>query len=123
MVVEDEVEIRSIVCDVLEDEGYNVSGASNGAEALALLDKRKPDLILLDLQMPVMSGWTFLKEMQKTDTFVPVIIVSAKMKSVEEARKLGAVDCLNKPFDLTDLIDIVSQYTGSAQPTRDEASS
>ncbi|MEO5951074.1 MAG: response regulator [Chloroflexia bacterium] len=118
MVVEDDVHIRSIIRDILEYEGYRVNEASNGAEALTALTTDKPDLILLDLQMPVMSGWTFMQALQKARTDVPVIIMSAQMNSVERARQLGAVDCLSKPFELVALLDIVAKYAGSSQDKR-----
>jgi len=116
MVVEDDIHIRTIMSEVLEDEGYIVNEASNGEEALAAVSKNSPDLILLDLQMPVMSGWTFMNEIQRKDIKVPVIIVSAQVSSIEQAKALGAVDCLNKPFELDDLLDKVARYCKPRPP-------
>jgi len=117
MVVEDDIHIRTIISEVLESEGYIVNEASNGEEALASVSKHSPDLILLDLQMPVMSGWTFMSEIQRKGTKVPVIIVSAQVSSIDQAKKLGAVDCLGKPFEIDDLLDKVARYCKPLPPT------
>lgn len=112
MVVEDDPNIRALIRDLLTDEGYSVDEAANGAEALAILTTCKPDLILLDLNMPVMSGWAFMQEIRKTGKHMPVIIVSVQVKSKEEAAQLGAVDYLRKTFELADLLEKVAIYSG-----------
>ena len=61
LVVEDDASIRGLVSDLLRDDGYQVSEACNGAEALDAVREQRPDLIVLDLMMPVMDGWTFVE--------------------------------------------------------------
>jgi two-component system OmpR family response regulator len=109
-VVEDDTSIRNIVCDILEDEGYSVAVAGNGLEALRSLTTIEPKLILLDLLMPVMSVWTFIRELQSNDVSVPVVVMSAQVSSEEQAREIGASDCLVKPFELDELLTIVAKY-------------
>ena len=62
LVVEDDDAIRELVSDVLRDDGYDVREATNGVEALGRIREERPDLIVLDLMMPVMDGWTFVEE-------------------------------------------------------------
>lgn len=118
LVIEDDKDIRETIAQVLEIEGYPVSSASNGAEAVKVLEKLpKPCLILLDLMMPIMNGWQFM-EKQKDDTAfasLPVVVVSAlpanaafaDVKAVE-----GAVGYIKKPISLTALMEVVQQYCG-----------
>jgi CheY-like chemotaxis protein len=118
LVVEDNVDIRETIVQVLEVEGYPVSSAANGAEAVELLKTMpKPCLILLDLMMPIMDGWQFL-EKQKEDTVfasLPVVLISAlpakaalaNAKAVEKA-----VGFIMKPVSLITLLDVVQQYCG-----------
>jgi CheY-like chemotaxis protein len=118
LVVEDDRDIRETIVQVLEVEGYPVSSAANGAEAVVALEKIPgPCLILLDLMMPIMSGWQFL-EKQKADTVfasLPVVVVSAlpaesalaDVKAVE-----GAVGYMKKPVSLDALMEVVQQYCG-----------
>lgn len=83
--------------------------ALSAAEALVRLNKQKPDLILLDLLMPQISGFDFIKQIKQNDNFseIPVIIVSAVTDedSIDEIRKLGAIEYIKKPVVLTVLID------------------
>ena len=65
LVVEDDASIRGLVSEVLRDDGYEVSEASNGVEALEALGERLPDLIVLDLMMPIMDGWRFVEECRR----------------------------------------------------------
>jgi CheY-like chemotaxis protein len=118
LVIEDDKDIRETIAQVLEIEGYPVASASNGAEAVQVLEKLpKPSLILLDLMMPIMNGWQFM-EKQKDDTAfasLPVVVVSAlpanaafaDVKAVE-----GAVGYIKKPISLTALMEVVQQYCG-----------
>src|SRR4051794_23983356 len=79
LVVDDDVSIRGFLAEALRDEGYEVQTAGNGHDALALLREWRPDLILLDLMMPVMDGWAFRTEQRLIPNMadVPVIVLSA----------------------------------------------
>jgi DNA-binding response OmpR family regulator len=103
LVVDDEVTVRELIVDVLEDEGFSTLQAVDGAEALELLASYKPDLITLDLNMPTMGGSGFLRRIRDVGVSVPIIVISAY--GAEGARRdLGANDALAKPFDIDELV-------------------
>src|SRR4051812_1696827 len=79
LVVDDDREIRAVVDDLLTGEGYSVRTAGNGRQALEILAQWRPEVILLDLSMPEMNGWTFLAHQQADPTLagIPVIVMSA----------------------------------------------
>ncbi len=100
LVVDDEPQVRGFLALVLEDEGYRVETATNGREALAKARDHAPDVILLDLAMPVLDGAGFLRECRADPAFgaVPVLLMSAGDMPVH-AEALGAQGLLVKPFD------------------------
>jgi two-component system response regulator (stage 0 sporulation protein F) len=119
LVVEDDAVIRGLLSEVLRDDGYEVSEAANGAEALAYLTGHTPDLIVLDLMMPVMDGWTFVEECRRADFCgeVPIVITSASHDlpiTAERLRSFGVRTCLAKPFDVDGLVALVERYAPSA---------
>jgi two-component system response regulator CpxR len=107
LVVDDDVSILETVSDVLEDEGYQVLRAENGEQAMHLLEREQPNLMLLDLMMPVMSGWEVLEALHDRDELahIPVVVVSAMLAP-------GARMCLPKPVDLGHLLQVVEHYCG-----------
>ena len=104
LVVDDDAEIREIVATVLEDGGYRVDTASNGAEALLEAEKHRHNAIILDVTMPVMDGWQFLAKWrnQPAESRAPVLVVSI-MRDARTALDRGAKAYLSKPFDLETL--------------------
>ena len=102
LIIDDDVAIGNLEQEVLEREGYLVQRAYSGTEALLLLKEKKPDLILLDLMLPGMSGEDVLPQIQG----IPVIVVSAKTAVEDKVELLlgGAVDYLTKPFDMKELL-------------------
>lgn len=102
LIIDDDVAIGNLEQEVLEREGYLVQRANSGTEALLLLKEKKPDLILLDLMLPGMSGEDILPQIQG----IPVIVVSAKTAVEDKVELLlgGAVDYLTKPFDTKELL-------------------
>ena len=113
LVVEDNPELRGLLVEVLEHEGYMVEAAENGAQALVKANANPPRLILLDLMMPVMDGLTFLRQRSENLLLahIPVIVVSAaSQQGLEDARALGAEVALVKPFDLRELFDLVHAH-------------
>jgi len=119
LVVEDDASIRGLVSDLLRDDGYQVSEACNGAEALDAVREQRPDLIVLDLMMPVMDGWTFVEECRREPGFddVPIVVTSASHdlpRTAERLRSLGVRTCLAKPFDVDGLLALVERYAPAA---------
>ena len=118
LVVEDDDAIRGLVSEVLRDDGYQVSEASNGAEALERLRDQRPDLIVLDLMMPVMDGWTFVEKCRSHADCedVPIVVTSASHDlplTAERLRTFGVRTCLAKPFDVEGLLALVERYAPS----------
>jgi two-component system, chemotaxis family, chemotaxis protein CheY len=120
LVVEDDAAIRGLVTEVLRDDGYEVREAANGVEALAALEGHEPDLIVLDLMMPVMDGWAFVEECRRRSRCagVPIVVTSASHdlpKTAERLSSYGVRTCLAKPFDVDGLLALVERYAPSPQ--------
>ena len=118
LVVDDDPDIRGFISLALGMDGYEVREARNGRDALDKASGQQPDLILLDLQMPVMDGWQFIGACRADQVCsdVPIVIMSAGHR-VGEAGKLGATAFLAKPFDMDDLSQVVgdiAERRGSA---------
>lgn len=100
LVIEDDVALRSALCTKLGKEGFSVLEAANGEEGLKVAGEQKPDLILLDIIMPVMDGMTFLKKFRETPKRkdVPIIMLSnlSDEKKVQESMEHGVSDYLVK---------------------------
>ncbi len=110
MVVEDDPDIRECVRLILEDEGYSVVTASNGAEAeQELAHMEDPCVVLLDLMMPVMNGWELLDHLErdgKLDDGIHVVVVSATATTVPQR----SITCIPKPMRVDQLIATVRRY-------------
>jgi CheY-like chemotaxis protein len=109
LVVDDDDSIRSVVRLALEDEGYEVVTAAHGADALRCIRSQQPALILLDLQMPVMSGWQLLAHLGALARDIPVVIMTAGARARAVADELRTAGYLGKPFDLARLIETVER--------------
>lgn len=114
LVVEDDRDARQLEQMALEDCGYSVVTAANGRDALAVVERHRPHVIVLDLMMPIMDALMFLEQRQRPDhayaRTIPVICVSAGGKELTaQAIKHGAVICLGKPTDLDQLCDAVDR--------------
>lgn len=124
LVVDDEPEIRRLVCEILEDEGYKVTTAENAREAKALKDSTDPNLILLDIWMPDMDGITLLKEWVGEDSLhCPVVMMSGhgSVESAVESTKLGAYDFLEKPLSMAKLLLIVARALEASSLQKENA--
>jgi len=107
LVVDDEPDIRQLVSEILEDEGYDVAVAESAEEAKELRRKRRPDLVLLDIWMPGEDGISLLKGWQKTgDLCCPVIMMSGHgtIETAVEATRLGAYDFIEKPLSIAKML-------------------
>jgi len=113
LVVDDDESHRTLICDLLEEMGYRTQQARNGREALDLLEADLPQAVLLDLRMPVMSGWGLLDALKKMPRAksVPIIIISA-YGFEWEAELVGASGYVSKPVDLDKVKATVQQIVG-----------
>lgn len=109
LIVDDEAALRQVLEDRLLDEGFVVTKAVNGKEGLSLALEKRPDLVLLDIMMPIMDGLTMLEELRKDDEYgnaVPVLLLTNANDhfKVERAKAAGSSDCLMKSdWDLSDV--------------------
>lgn len=104
ILVDDEPEILTLVRDYLSREGFTVLTAVNGSEGLELIEREKPDLVLLDWMLPGMSGLEMCKHLRETST-VPIIMLTAKSEEIDRVLGLefGADDYIVKPFSLREM--------------------
>ncbi len=102
LIIDDDVHISTLLEEALISEGYTINKAFSGTEALLILSQNKPDLILLDLMLPGLSGEELLPQIKN----IPVIVVSAKVDTADKVGLLlgGAVDYITKPFDMQELL-------------------
>ena len=116
LVVEDEEAIRQVICDVLEDRGYGVLPACNGADALRILDTARPDVMVLDLLMPVMHGWDFMESYaQRTGgDLVPIVVLSVNPALPRSFDRFGVRHVIPKPFDVDLLVQSIDEAASSA---------
>ena len=105
LVVEDEPGIRLSLSDELESDGYQVFTAGDGETALAVAGRDKPDLILLDLMLPVLDGYEVCKKLRMRGDRTPIIMLTVKDKEIDKVLglELGADDYMTKPFSLREL--------------------
>ena len=116
LVVDDDLDIRSLVALVLSTEGYQVTTAANGVEALEALPRVQPACVVLDMWMPVLDGPGFARELAARHLHIPVIVMTAAHDAQYWAREVKAAGCLGKPFDLGDLLDTVERLCRHAGP-------
>jgi len=111
LIVDDSTTNVVLLEAILDEKGYNIETALNAKEAYSIIAKKTPDLILLDLLMPKISGFDFLEQIRKNEKtkITPVIIVSALTdeENVNKIMALGAIDFVKKPIDLQYLVDKV----------------
>ena len=105
LVVDDEARLVSVVRGYLRDEGFKVVTAVNGREALFVSREEKPDLIILDLMMPEMNGWEFMR-LHRAENNTPIIMLTARVEDVDMVAglEMGADDYITKPFSPRELV-------------------
>ena len=116
LLIDDDFDIRQVLSEIIEDEGFSVQSAPNGAAALDLLTTVTPKVILLDLNMPVMSGREFRIAQRRDPALarIPTVVISAIDRMGESIADLEPDLTLAKPIRLTELIAIVRRYAGVA---------
>jgi CheY-like chemotaxis protein len=123
LIVEDDEDIREVIAISLAAEGFDVRLAANGLQALEEVDRETPDVILLDMLMPVMSGWEFKNRYLLTPgPYAPIIVLTAAPDAARRAAEVNANDFIAKPFDLRRVTEIVRRYAnlphgGGTPPT------
>ena len=114
VVADDDPDILSIVAMSLETQGYDVYKATNGREAVDLVRDHHPDLIILDMMMPVMSGYEAIAELKADDSTrdIPIIGLSAKAMAtdMERATDVGIDGYITKPFRIAQVLSVVENY-------------
>ncbi len=112
LVIDDDVDIREVLSEVLGERGYDVTVAKDGASALDALRTLKPSLILLDLNMPVMDGVEFRRCQQKDPALagIPTIVMSAVDQMETRTKDLDLAAALAKPIDLRHLLAMIETY-------------
>ena len=106
LVVDDDKNTRRLFRAVLENAGYTVSAASDGAEALALMDSEHIDLVVLDIMMPHMDGYEFTKALREVENNLPILMVSAKQLPEDKKKGflVGTDDYMTKPIDEEEML-------------------
>jgi CheY-like chemotaxis protein len=108
LVVEDDPDLAALEADLLQEHGHHVEVANNGREALAAVERAAPDLILLDMKMPVMSGREFADVYRRTQPSpAPIVVVTAADDAERRAAEVGASEWIAKPFDPDALVEKV----------------
>jgi CheY-like chemotaxis protein len=111
LVVEDDTDLRELAALVLESSGYQVLLAANGREALRQVEQGLPDLVLLDMKMPVMNGWEFARQLrERFDDRPPIVVMTAAEAAAERAAEIAAEGYLSKPYDITALVATVAAH-------------
>ena len=105
LIVEDDQNIAELLRLYLEKEGYVAAIASDGGAGVEMFRKLQPDLVLLDVMLPVMDGWTVLQNIRK-DSMTPVIMLTAKGETTDKVSglKMGADDYITKPFEMKEVL-------------------
>jgi CheY-like chemotaxis protein len=115
LVVEDDDGIRDLVDIVLSSAGYEVLTASDGEAALQIVGSVQPDLVLLDMRMPVMDGWELARRYrQLPGPHAPIVVMTAARDAAARAAEIHANGYLGKPFDVHELLRLVGYHTGQA---------
>ena len=120
LVVEDDESIRNLIVSQLEDAGFAVATAADGLEGLAAIRERRPDAVLLDINMPRMDGFTMLERMKSNPetSNLPVLMLSAQSspEDIRRAVQLGADDYIGKPFESRQLLRRVDRMIRKITP-------
>jgi DNA-binding NtrC family response regulator len=116
LVVDDEEALRTVLSAELEGEGYQVSTAADGDEAIKIIGAEQFHLVLLDIKMPNVDGFEVLKYVKQHQPTTKVIMLTgfADLKNAIESKKLGAEDFVSKPYDLVDLLTTVERVLGTS---------
>jgi two-component system OmpR family response regulator len=107
LVVDDEPGISRFITGALEDEGFEVATAADGQRAVELAAGRRPDMVVLDMMLPRLTGVEVAAEIRRLHGEVPILLITADGHAQQKAERVGAFDFLSKPFDLDRLLSKV----------------
>jgi len=115
LIIEDDIDILLGLKELLEMKGYQVQIAENGLQALEKIKKTQvPDVILLDMKMPIMNGWQFAKDfVNKYDHQAKILVMTAAADAEERAKEISANDWVGKPFEFDELLQKIKSQTES----------
>jgi DNA-binding response OmpR family regulator len=113
LIADDNPDIVALLRANLSASGFDTVEAQNGEVALTKIDQEKPDLVLLDLMMPVLDGWAVLEALQSRGERPPIIVLTAAdaVMNVDRAQRLGVTAYITKPFNLPELVGLVETVT------------
>lgn len=125
LIAEDDAHVRQGLIDTLESEGYRVTAAANGREAIAIFPQQTFDLVILDIMMPGANGYDVCRDIRKRGSNVPVLFLSAKSEEIDKVVgfELGADDYVTKPFGIRELLARVAarlRASRQSQPAADD---
>ena len=116
LVVDDDPDLREFLRLMVTSMGFDVTSAANGQEALDVMEGHDPDLIILDMKMPVMNGWEFCRALEGRDARPAIVVLTAAPDPAARAAEVHAEGWLGKPFEYADLEAIVRRF--AARPAR-----
>jgi DNA-binding response OmpR family regulator len=118
LIVDDNPDILTLLRTNLQAAGFDTAEAANGQVALRKIDSEKPNLILLDLMMPVLDGWGVLERLKLRQELPPIIVISASdsPSNIDRAQQLGVTAYVTKPFNLVGLVELVQSVTAQSEP-------
>ncbi|HET7657469.1 MAG TPA: response regulator [Bacillales bacterium] len=111
LIVDDQYGIRALLKEILQTAGYKTCEAANGVQALSIVEKEDPGLVLLDMKIPGMNGLQILKRVKEKSKDTKVVIMTAygELEMIEEAKAHGAITHFPKPFDIDEVLDFVKK--------------
>lgn len=118
LLVEDETTLAMIIKDTLDGNDFEIILATNGKDGFAKYTAEKPDIIVTDIMMPDMDGFTMVKQIRKTDHFIPILFLSARSAAndVVEGFETGGNDYLKKPFGMAELVIRIKALLNKVKP-------
>lgn len=121
MIVDDEVGVRELLTDALRIAGLDTIEAKDGMSALSMMRKNRPDLLIIDVNMPIMDGFDLLERIRETKNNVPALMLTARAERADVSRglRLGADDYVTKPFGLEELLLRIRAILRRSKPLED----
>jgi two-component system response regulator (stage 0 sporulation protein F) len=120
LIVDDQAGVRYLLDVLIKDLGHNTFNASNGLEAIEWVKKVKPELIFMDVRMPIMDGLEALGRIKTMSPSTEVVMMTANYTEevITKAQQKGAAKCMAKPFDVEQIRDVISEYLWDAEVKR-----